>query len=259
MRKIGRSKVQEQTRGQQQYLPLREFAREALWDTVVLSGWAFVEEELEAERTALCGPRYAHVAGREAIRAGHVASSLTLGGRRAEVKGPRVRSIDGHELTLPSWQTWSSRDPLHERAVEQMVLGVSSRRYARSLEPVPAELRVHGVSKSVVSERFMVGTARKLAGLKLIAVMIDGVHFADHVVLAAIGIDAGGKKHTLGLREGATENVAACKALLADLIERGLPAERSLLFVLDGAKALRKAVTDTFVPPALIPRSRAPK
>src|SRR5215472_8053726 len=112
MRKIGRSKVQEQTRGQPRYLPLREFAREALWDTVVLSGLAFVEEELEAERTALCGPRYAHVAGREAIRAGHVASSLTLGGRRAEVKRPRVRSIDGHELTLPSWQCWSSRDPL---------------------------------------------------------------------------------------------------------------------------------------------------
>src|SRR5262249_62427296 len=100
---------------------------------------------------------------------------------------------------------------------------------------------------------------RKLAGLKLIAGMIDGVHFADHVVLAAIGIDACGKKPTLGLREGAPENAAACKALLADLIERGLPAERSLLFVLDGAKALRKAVTDTFVPPALIPRSRAPK
>ena len=190
-----------------------KFAREALWYTVVLSGLAFVEEELEAERAALCGARYAHLAGRAATRAGHVTSSLTLGGRRAEVKRPRVRSIDGHELSLPSWQTWSSRDPLHERAVEQMVLGVSSRRYARSLEPVPEELRVQAVSKSAVSERFVVGTARQLAalmerklgGLKLIAVMIDGVHFADHVVLAAIGIDVGGKKHTLGLREGATE------------------------------------------------------
>jgi len=264
MRKIGKSKAVGQTGHRQRYLPLREFAREALWDTVVLSGLAFVEEELEAERTALCGPRYAHVSGRAAMRAGHVASSLTLGGRRAEVKRPRVRSVDGHELGLPSWQTWSSRDPLHERAVEQMVLGVSSRRYARSLEPVPEELRVHGVSKSAVSERFVVGTARKLAalmerklaGLKLIAVMIDGVHFADHVVLAAIGIDVGGTKHPLGLREGATENAAACKALLADLIERGLATEHSLLFVIDGAKALRKAVSDTFGPRALIQRCR---
>ena len=267
MNKAGRSKVQEQTGPRPRYLPLREFARTALWDTVMLSGLAFVEEELEAERTALCGPRYAHVAERQAMRAGHVASSLTLGGRRAEVKRPRARSIDGHELSLPSWQTWSSRDPLHERAVEQMVLGVSSRRYARSLEPLPEELQVHGVSKSAVSDRFVVGTARKLAalmerklrGLKLIAVMIDGVHFADHVVLAAIGIDVSGQKHTLGLREGATENAAVCKALLADLIERGLPTERSLLFVIDGAKALRKAVTDTFGPRALIQRCREHK
>ena len=267
MRKIGRSKGKEQTGAGQRYLPLSEFAREALLDTVMLSGLAFVEEALEAERSALCGPRYAHDAGRAAMRAGHVASSLTLGGRRAEVKRPRVRSMAGQELSLPSWQQWSSRDPLKERAVEQMVLGVSSRRYARSLEPLPRELGVHGVSKSAVSERFVVGTAhqlaalmaRKLGGLKLIAVMIDGVHFADHVVLAAIGIDLSGKKHTLGLREGATENAAACKALLAELIERGLPQNRALLFVIDGAKALRKAISDTFGSRALIQRCREHK
>ena len=148
-----------------------------------------------------------------------------------------------------------------------MVLGVSSRRYARSLEPLPEEIATRGVSKSAVSERFVVGTAKKLAalmqrklcGLKLLAVMIDGVRFAEHVVLAAVGIDLGGRKHVLGLREGATENAAACKALLADLIERGLSAERSLLFVLDGAKALRKAVADTFGSRALVQRCRVHK
>ena len=124
-----------------------------------------------------------------------------------------------------------------------------------------------GISKSAVSERFVVGTQKKLAelmrrklsGLKLLAVMIDGVHFAEHVVLVAIGIDLGGKKHVLGLREGATENTAACKALLADLIERGLPIDRTLLFVIDGAKALRKAVTDTFGSRVLIQRCRQHK
>jgi len=267
MRKTGRSTDKEQTGGRQRYLPLKEFAREALWDRVMVAGLAIVEEALEAERTALCGPRYAHDAERAAMRAGHVASSLTLGARRAQVARPRARSIDGHELALPSWQTWSSRDPLDGRAVEQMVLGVSSCRYARSLEPVPPELGVHAVSKSAVSDRFVVGTAKKLAalmqrklgGLKLLAVMIDRVHFADHVVLAAIGIDSNGKKHVLGLREGATENSAACKALLADLIERGLAAERALLFVIDGAKALRKAVTDTFGARALVQRCREHK
>ncbi len=267
MSKTGRSRGREQTAPRQRYLPLKQFAREALWDTVVFSGLAFVEEELEAERTALCGPRYAHDPARAAIRAGHVASSLTLGGRRVAVGRPRARSSDGHELALPSWQGWSSRDPLTQRAAEQMVLGVSSRRYARSLEPLPQDFQVHGVSKSAVSERFVVGTAnklaavtqRKLGGLKLVAVMIDGVRFAEHVVLAAIGIDLGGKKHVLGLREGATENAAACKALLEDLIERGLPTDRSLLFVIDGAKALRKAVTDTFGARALVQRCREHK
>jgi putative transposase len=267
MRKTGRSRVRGQTAGRQWYLPLSEFFHEALWNTVVVSGFEFAQEQLEAERAALCGPRYAHLAERGAMRAGHAKSSLTLGGRRAEIDRPRVRSLGGHELALPSWQAWSARDPLERRAVEQMILGVSSRRYARSLEPLPEEIAVGGISKSAVSERFVVGTRKKLAelmrrrlgGLKLLAVMIDGVRFADHVVLVAIGIDLGGKKHVLGLREGATENAAACKALLADLIERGLPSERTLLFVIDGAKALRKAITDTFGRRALIQRCRQHK
>jgi transposase-like protein len=93
----------------------------------------------------------------------------------------------------------------------------------------------------------------------LIAVMIDGVRFAEHVILAAIGIDQSGRKHVLGLREGATENAASCKALLADLIERGLSTARTLLFVLDGAKALHRAVTDVFGERALIQRCRQHK
>jgi putative transposase len=267
MRKIGRSRVEEQTGAKQWHLALGRMAEESLWDAVVLSGVEFALEQLEAERTMLCGARYAHLAERQALRAGHAKSSLSLGGRRAELERPRVRSKDGHELSLPSWEAWSARDPLERRAVEQMILGVSSRRYARSLEPLPEEIAVSGTSKSAVSERFVVGTQKKLAelmrrrlsGLKLLAVMIDGVHFADHVVLVAIGIDIGGSKHLLGLREGATENAAACKALLADLIERGLAAERSLLFVIDGAKALHKAVTDTFGARALIQRCRQHK
>ena len=148
-----------------------------------------------------------------------------------------------------------------------MVLGVSTRRYARSLEPLPQEVEVRGISKSAVSERFVVGTQRRLAelmqrdlsGLKLVALLIDGVHFADHVVLAAVGIDVDGEKHPLGLREGATENAATCKALLEDLIERGLNPNRALLVVIDGAKALRRAVLDTFGERALIQRCQAHK
>jgi putative transposase len=265
VRKTGKSRVEEQARTQR-YFPLKEFAREALWDTVVFSGLAYAQEALEEERRAICGERYAHLADRIAMRSGHIASSLTLGGRLVKIDRPRVRGADG-EVTLPSWREWSSRDPLEKRAVEQMVVGVSTRRYQRSLEPLPAGFQVHGVSKSAVSGRFVVGTTnklaglmkRKLSGLTLLAVMIDGVHFAEHMVLAAIGIDLSGKKHVLGLREGATENAAACKELLADLIERGLPTERALLFIIDGAKALRKAIAHTFGARALIQRCREHK
>jgi putative transposase len=267
MRKIGKKLEKEQSASNQMRFPFHGLAREALWDTVVLSGFGFVQDELEAERTALCGERYAHQEQREAVRAGHVPSSLVLGGRRVEIQRPRARSSAGHELRLPSWQTWSSRDPLDERAFEQMVLGVSTRRYARSLESLPEEVEVRGISKSAVSERFVNGTQRRLgelmgrdlSGLKLVALLIDGVHFAEHVVLAAVGIDVDGEKHPLGLREGATENAAACKALLEDLIERGLNPERTILVAIDGAKALRRAVLDTFGERALIQRCQAHK
>ena len=128
--------------------------RKALYDTVISAGLACVDEALEAERVALCGERYAHLVERQALRAGHVASSPVLGGRRVGVSRPRVRGVEGRELKLPSWQEWSARDPLQERAVEQMVLGVSTRRYARSLEPLPEAVSVRGTSKSAVSERF---------------------------------------------------------------------------------------------------------
>ena len=267
MRKTGKKLEKEQSDARQLRLPFEGLAREALWETVVLAGLGFVQEELERERTGLCGERYAHQEGRQAVRVGHVPSSLVLGGRRVEIRRPRARSTAGQELRLPSWQGWSSHDPLDERAFEQMMLGVSTRRYARSLEPLPQEVAVRGISKSVISERFVVGTQRRLAdlmqrdlrGLKLVALLIDGVHFAEHVVLAAIGIDVDGSKHPLGLREGATENASACKALLEDLIERGLDPHRARLVVLDGAKALRRAVLDTFGERVLIQRCQAHK
>ena len=251
----------------QLWLRLPGLVREALYDTVISAGLACVDEALEAERVALCGARYAHLAERQALRAGHVASSLVLGGRRVGMSRPRVRSMEGQELKLPSWQEWSTRDPLHQRAVEQMVLGISARRYARSLESLPEAVSVRGTSKSAVSARFVYGTERKLAdlmsrelrALPLVALLIDGVHFAEHVVLAAVGVDERGAKHVLGLREGATENASAVRALLADLVERGLDPNRSLVIVIDGAKALHKAVVEVLGSHALIQRCREHK
>jgi transposase-like protein len=136
--------------------------------------------------------------------------------------------------------------------------------FPRCSGPFRLNTAVRGVSKSAVSERFVYGTERKLAELMsrdlrqlhVVALLMDGVHFGEHVVLAAVGVDAHGDKHVLGLPEGSTENAAAVRALLADLIERGLATDRSLLIVIDGAKALHKAVVEVFGAHALIQRCR---
>src|ERR1700686_2283997 len=267
MKKSAKGKAGRKAARGQRWLQLSGMVREALYDTVIGAGLACVDEVLEMERVALCGERYEHLADRQALRAGHVASSLVLGGRRVAMQRPRARSVEGRELRLPSWREWSARDPLDERALEQMVLGVSTRGYARSLEPLPEAVTVRGVSKSAVSERFVYGTERKLAELmsrdlrqlRLVALLLDGVHFGEHVVLAAVGVDAQGDKPVLGLREGATENAAAGRALLGDLAQRGASSNRALLIVIDGAKALHKAVVDVFGAHALIQRCREHK
>jgi putative transposase len=135
MKKSAKSKDGKKAAGPGQlWLRLPGLVREALYDTVIGAGRACVDEALEAERVALCGERYEHLTDRQALRAGHVASSLVLGGRRVAVQRPRARSVEGGELQLPSWREWRAREPLDERALEQMVLGVSTRDYARSLE-----------------------------------------------------------------------------------------------------------------------------
>lgn len=190
-----------------------------------------------------------------------------LGGRRVRVKKPRVRSVDGHELQLPTWEQFSREDRLEQRATEQRLVGVSTRKYARSLEQLPEEVEDFGTSKSAVSRRFVKKTAAqveiflslRLDELKLCVLMLDGVHVAEHVLLIAVGIDEQGTKHVVGVREGATENAVCCRELLCDLRERGMSTERSVLVVLDGAKALTKAVREVFGNRALLQRCRIHK
>jgi len=241
--------------------------RDALMDLVIGSGLDVLRALLEQERTALCGPRYEHQAERRATRAGYAQGELVLGGRRVAIRRPRVRSTDGKEVPLPSWEKFSAEDPLTARALEQMLVGVTTRKYARSLEPVPAEVKTRGTSKSAVSRRFGDATAaaleqmmsKSLAGLEFAALMLDGIVCGAHTVLIALGIDATGKKHVLGLWEGATENATACKSLLSSLVDRGLRTDRSLLVVIDGSKALSKAVRDVFGKRALIQRCQVHK
>jgi transposase-like protein len=188
-----------------------------------------------------------------------------MGGRRVQVRRPRARTTDGHEVELPSWAAFAAEDPLHERAVEQMLVGVSMRRYARSLEPLPDDLVARGTSPSAVSRRFVAATEKQMAewlgrdlgAIDLVLLMIDGVYFEEQVLLVALGIDADGKKQVLGVREGATENAASCTALITDMRERGLRTDRAVLAVIDGSKALVKAIRDVYGARPLIQRCQA--
>ena len=250
-------------------LPLVELlvdTKTELVELMVRSGLRVLDAMLEEDRTALCGPRYAHQPTRTAARAGTVPSEVVLGGRKITVARPRVRAA-GHEVPLPTFQTLAQEDPLNRRVVEQMLVGVATRQYARSLEPVPAGVVSRGTSKSSVSRRFVAKTTAQLRawqsapldGLDLVALLVDGVHIGEHCLVVALGIAADGQKHALGVWEGATENAAVCQSLLANLQHRGLRTDRSLLVILDGALALHKATRAVFGEAALIQRCQVHK
>jgi transposase-like protein len=235
--------------------------RTELFELAIRSGLKVLDAMLEEDRTAICGPRYTHQADRDASRAGTVSSEVVLGGRKVAIRRPRVRA-EGREVELPTFRTLADSDPLNRRVVEQMLVGVATRQYARSLEPLPATTKSRGTSKSSVSRRFVAKTAAQLEawrstpldGLDLVGLILDGVHIGDHWLIVALGIAADGQTHALGLWEGSTENATVCQSLLANLQSRGLRTDRSILVILDGSKALRKAVQATFDKAALVQR-----
>src|SRR5712691_3434437 len=253
----------------QRHLPLVDLlvdTRAELMELAVASGLKVLTAMLEEDRTAICGPRYQHQPDRQASRSGAVPSEVVLGGRKVAIRRPRVRA-NGAEVPLPTFQLMAGEDPLNRRVVEQMLVGVATRQYARSLEPLPGTMATRGASKSAVSRRFVAKTAAQLAAwrstaldaLDLVALLIDGVHIGEHCIVVALGIDHTGRKHALGVWDGSTENAAVCQSLLADLQSRGLRTDRSILVILDGSKALHKAVTQTFGTTALIHRCHVHK
>lgn len=240
--------------------------RTELLELALRSGLKVFTTMLEEDRTAICGRRYAHEPDRPASRAGSVRSEVVLGGRKVAIQRPRVRTADG-EVALPTFATMAHRDPLDRRVVEQMLVGVATRQYARSLEPITPDIESRGTSKSAVSRRFVAKTqaqletwqAAPLEDLDLVGLLLDGVHVGEHCLIVALGVAGDGTKHALGLWEGSTENATVCQSLLSNLQSRGLRTDRSLLVLLDGSKALRKAVRETFGNVALVQRCQIHK
>jgi transposase-like protein len=236
--------------------------REGLLALAVGAGLQVMAQLMDADVTAVCGPKGKHDPDRAATRHGTEAGSVTLGGRRVPVRRPRMRTADGSgEVPVPAYELFTSTELLGKMAMEKMLAGLSTRRYPVGLEPVGqrVEQTSRSTSKSAVSRRFVKFTetalgellAADLSGLDLVALMIDGVYFAEHLCVVALGIDIEGTKHPLGLVEGSTENTTVVKTLLIGLRDRGLDTTRPILAVLDGAKALAAGVREVFDKPVI--------
>ena len=247
--------------------------REGLLAASVAIGLGVMGELIDAEVTDLAGPKGRHDPGRRVYRHGTEAGRVTLGGRRIPVRRPRVRTVDdgdgAGEVGLESYDTFASTDLVADHMVASMLAGLSGRRYGRALEPVGEAVTAtaSSTSQSSVSRRFIAATkarlaefrARPLDGRRWLIVYVDGFDFAGHTMIGALGVTADGTKLPLGVVEGSTENASVLRHLITDLRDRGLDADGGILFVLDGGKALRKAVTDVYGDQAVIARCRIHK
>jgi putative transposase len=240
-------------------------AREGLLALSVGVGLGVVYELMELELTEVVGPKGKHNPERTAKRHGHEGGSMTLGGRRVQVRRPRMRTADDErELPVRTYEYFADRDPLTRAVIDRMLAGVSTRKFAAVGEPVGSEVdeSSSATSKTSVSEMFVERTAtalselmgRRLDDVRLAVMMLDGMEVADATHVVALGITTEGVKIPLGLWEGSTENATLARTLLADLVDRGLDPEQAILFVIDGGKALRRAIKDVFGEHALVHR-----
>jgi transposase-like protein len=236
--------------------------QEGLLAMAVGTGLQVMAAMMSADVEAACGPRGKHDVNRTATRHGSEDGSVTLGGRRLPMQRPRMRATDGSgELPVASYELFSRTEVLGRMAMARMMAGLSTRRYPVGLEPVGqrVEASARSTSKSAVSRRFVAATetalaellAANLSGLDLVALMIDGVHFGEHLCVVALGIGIDGTKHPLGLAEGSTENTSVVTDLLTGLRDRGLDTSRPIFVGIDGGKALRAAVVRVFSRPVI--------
>ena len=244
--------------------PLEELASEGLLALSIELGLEVVRQMLEADVVAQAGPKGTHNPERAAYRHGTGKTRVVMGAQKAQIQRPRVRSKDGEELGLPTLRVFQDEDPLNRALLTRLLSGVSTRKYARTLDEPLEDATC--ISKSEASRRFASGMEarmdeffkRRIEG-SCPAMMLDGLELGKMTIIAAMGIDAEGKKRILGLIEGGSENSEVVKALLADLIDRGLDASEPRLYILDGGKALHKAVKDVFGKKAVIQRCQVHK
>lgn len=240
-------------------LPMVELvdrAELAIDEVIEVMGRATIEAVLEMSAEAVAGPKQAGRARGldDTVWYGRQNGQVYLSDRKVRVERPRLRRKgegEAAEVEVPAYAAMKRPGPLADRMLEILMAGVSTRKYGTV---IPEMADTVGVSKSAVSRQTIEASERVLSELMerrldawdLLVIYVDGIQFGAHHVLAAVGVDSDGKKHVLGVRQGASENTEVTRALLADLVERGLDPTRRRLFVIDGSKALRRAIDEVF-------------
>ena len=247
-------------------LALIESGKQSIAAVMNQAGRAMVELMLQLSAGTIAGQKRPGRQDGEVLWHGSQGGQVCLLERRLKVQKPRLRTRGGQarEVAIPLYQRLQQDAELSARMSEILVSGVSTRKYARVL---PAMAGSAGIAKSSVSRAAKRASQASLRALMersfhevdILAVYMDGIEVAGHHVLGAVGLDAGGEKHLLGLVRGSSENAAVVKDLLNSLVERGIDASVQRLFVIDGSKAMRSAIAQVYGEQALVQRCRAHK
>ena len=224
---------------------------EVIRELSLQAGLLLMSATMHSECERIAGPKDSKNPLRRANWWGSELSPVYYDRQKVLIDRPRLRGRDNKEIPLETYMALKSPRSMRDRVLRDMVLGISSRNYEETVEGM---MKGYGIKKSSVSRHFVQATAkqmrefleRDLSDLQLVALFIDGIQFKGQLLVVSLGLDTMGKKHILGLWQGATENAAVCTRLLEDMIRRGLESQKDYLFVLDGSKALRSAVTKTF-------------
>lgn len=222
-----------------------------IWELAQETGLLLMLAAMESECERIAGTKHSKNLLRKANWWGSDLRPVYYDKQQVIIDRPRVRGKNGKEIPLATYEAFSNPKGMRSSVMKNMVLGISSRNYE---EAVSGFMKGYGIKKSSVSRHFVKASAvqmrefleRDLSGFDLVAIFIDGIEFKGHLLIVALGLDGGGRKHVLGLRQGATENTEVCKSLLEDMARRGLDTGKDYLFILDGAKALRSAVAKVF-------------
>jgi len=251
----------------QMVLPMNEMlfdVAQAIEQTASKAGLLMMKAMIDEEVKQVAGARYRHQPERQAHRWGNDEGHVIFAGRKVAMERPRVRSVDGQEIPLSRYQAFSHPQRMEQAVSERILRRVSTRDYAGVIDDL---CDGYGIEKSSISRQWKAASVKELKQLlerpldrlDISVILLDGKEFHDFTLIVALGVDSVGRKHVLGLWPGATENAEVCGALLDDLIERGLSTSRQYLFILDGSKALKKAVVDRFGNRVLIQRCHVHK